>query len=409
MSKKTTQKLPELRFPEFEGEWDESKLEALTSFISKGTTPSKFSDFGVNYVKIECLNGIHIIKDRCAYIDEEIHFKELKRSILKENDILFAIAGATVGKVGVVTSEILPANTNQALAIIRLKNYKQKYFILHILESVRMKKYIQESISVGAQPNLNLKQINDFKFYHPQQLEQQKIANFLTAVDKNINLLTQKKTLLEQYKKGVMQKIFNQEIRFQPDSQEVQLAQAAEPIATYGNNRYPDWGVKKLGDVLDYEQPTKYLVSDTEYDNSFLTPVLTAGKTFLLGYTNEINGIFKEKLPTIIFDDFTTAFQFVDFPFKAKSSAMKMLIPKNKNVNLKYVFSAMQMLKFPLGEHKRYWISEFQHQKIKYPCLEEQQKIATFLSALDDKITNLQTQIDHYTTWKKGLLQRMFV
>jgi len=96
-----------------------------------------------------------------------------------------------------------------------------------------------------------------------------------------------------------------------------------------------EWEKKTLGEVLSYEQPTRYLVENAKYSDEYETPVLTAGKTFLLGYTNETKGIFNNNLPTIIFDDFTTAFQFVDFPFKAKSSAMKMLIPATSETNMK--------------------------------------------------------------------------
>jgi type I restriction enzyme S subunit len=91
-----------------------------------------------------------------------------------------------------------------------------------------------------------------------------------------------------------------------------------------------EWEEKKLKDCLDYLQPTKYLVSSTTYDDKYKTPVLTAGKTFILGFTDETNGIFKDNLPVIIFDDFTTATKFVDFPFKAKSSAMKILLAREK-------------------------------------------------------------------------------
>ncbi|NJW54550.1 restriction endonuclease subunit S [Salinimicrobium sp. CDJ15-91] len=189
-----------------------------------------------------------------------------------------------------------------------------------------------------------------------------------------------------------MQKIFSQEIRFKDED----------------GKEYPVWNKKKLRDILTYEQPTKYLVESTEYDNGFETPVLTAGKTFILGYTDETEGIFT-KLPVIIFDDFTTAFKYVDFPFKAKSSAMKMLIPNSNEVNIKFVFEAMGRIKFPLAEHKRYWISEFQHMKIPYPCIEEQSKIATFLTSIDRKIALVQKQIDGSNQFKKGLLQQMFV
>src|SRR5690606_22660134 len=115
--------------------------------------------------------------------------KELKRSILKENDVLFAIAGATIGKCTIVTKKALPANTNQALAIIRLNENENKDYIFQILTSEGMGKYIKDNISVGAQPNLNLEQINSFSFSYPSLEEQMKIANFLSSIDEKLNLL----------------------------------------------------------------------------------------------------------------------------------------------------------------------------------------------------------------------------
>ena len=102
------------------------------------------------------------------------------------------------------------------------------------------------------------------------------------------------------------------------------------------------YGARKLGEVLEYEQPTKYLVSSTDYKDEYTIPVLTAGKSFVLGNTNEKNGIFpKEKLPVIIFDDFTTAIKFVDFPFKVKSSAMKILHAKKNEADIRFLFYKM--------------------------------------------------------------------
>ena len=131
----------------------------------------------------------------------------------------------------------------------------------------------------------------------------------------------------------------------------------------------------ELGEVLDYEQPTKYIVASVDYDDSYSTPVLTAGKTFILGYTNEKDGIFKEKLPVIIFDDFTTAIKFVDFPFKVKSSAMKILHAKKDKADIRFLFYVMQKIKFVSHKHKRYWISEYSKIKIPLPPLEVQLKI----------------------------------
>lgn len=117
---------------------------------------------------------------------------------------------------------------------------------------------------------------------------------------------------------------------------------------------------RKFEDALDYIQPTKFIVHSDQYSNEYKTPVLTAGNSFVLGYTDEFDGIYaasKEK-PIILFDDFTTAVQWVDFNFKVKSSACKILVPKNGYI-LKYLFYAMKSLNFDNSQHKRYWISEY--------------------------------------------------
>ncbi|QVI85620.1 restriction endonuclease subunit S [Pseudomonas viridiflava] len=167
------------------------------------------------------------------------------------------------------------------------------------------------------------------------------------------------------------------------------------------------WELKELGDCLDYLQPTNYLVSSTAYDDKYEVPVLTAGKTFILGYTNETEGVFDKKLPVIIFDDFTTASKYVDFPFKAKSSAMKILLAK-KHSNIKFVYESMQMIKYEVGVHERHWISTFSKIKIPVPCNKEQQRIADFLTSIDEQITARSQKIDSLRAHKKGLMQQLF-
>jgi type I restriction enzyme M protein len=135
------------------------------------------------------------------------------------------------------------------------------------------------------------------------------------------------------------------------------------------------WPMVELGDVLDYEQPTKYIVDSVDYNDEFAIPVLTAGKTFILGRTNETEGIFKEKLPVIIFDDFTTATKYVDFPFKVKSSAMKILHADKNKIDIRFAFYSIQKIVFPINEHKRYWISEYSNIKIPLPPLDIPKKI----------------------------------
>ena len=150
---------------------------------------------------------------------------------------------------------------------------------------------------------------------------------------------------------------------------------------------------RPLGELLAYEQPTKYLVSSKDYDESYPTPVLTAGKTFILGYTNETEGIYpaSEEEPVIIFDDFTTAFKWVEFPFKAKSSAMKMLTLKSGTNSLfKYVYYAMQCIVYNSSDHARQWISKYSNIEIPVPPIEIQEAIVEIL----DKFTNLEAELE---------------
>lgn len=142
------------------------------------------------------------------------------------------------------------------------------------------------------------------------------------------------------------------------------------------------WEMIKLGDVLEYEQPTKYIVSSDLYSDDFSIPVLTAGKSFILGYTNESVGVFRN-LPVIIFDDFTTESKFVDFPFKVKSSAMKILKAKEEFADIRFMFYLLQTLNIDCDQHKRYWISKFAPLQIPLPPLPIQKSIAEILDTAD--------------------------
>ena len=157
-------------------------------------------------------------------------------------------------------------------------------------------------------------------------------------------------------------------------------------------NKNTKWQMLELGEVLDYEQPTKYIVHSVDYDDNYSTPVLTAGKTFILGHTNEKDGIFEKNLPVIIFDDFTTAVKFVDFPFKVKSSAMKILHAKKDKADIRFLFYAMQKIKFVSHKHKRYWISEYSKIKIPLPPLEVQKQIVKDITDEEKKISVLKKE-----------------
>lgn len=168
-----------------------------------------------------------------------------------------------------------------------------------------------------------------------------------------------------------------------------------------------EWEELELGSILSYEQPGPFLVQSTDYVDSGV-PVLTAGKTFILGYTNEDFGIYTN-LPVIIFDDFVTESKYVDFPFKAKSSAMKMLsVRDNARHNIRFIYDVMQLIDFPLTDHKRWWIAEYSHLKVRVPAsIEEENAIANACSTIDGEIHVLEIQREKYALIKQGMMQEL--
>ena len=357
--------IPKLRFKEFSGVWEDKLIGQILTVGS-----------GKDYKHLS--NGDIPVYGTGGYM-------------LSVNDYLYDGESVGIGRKGTIDKPIFLTGKFWTVDTLfythSFKNSVPK-FIYSIFQRINWKLYNEAS----GVPSLSKSTIEKIKIFIPSKHEQEKIASFLISIDTRIEQLTKKEELLQQYKKGVMQKIFNQEIRFKADD----------------GSEFCEWEEKKLGDLLDYIQPTKYLVKGTEYNDSYIIPVLTAGKTFILGYTNETDGVFENNLPVIIFDDFTTANKFVNFPFKAKSSAMKILVPKNNN-NIKFIYEAMQMIKYEVGGHERHWISKFSFLNIFIPCIEEQTKIANFLSSIDSKIEQVQKQLNFTKEFKKALLQQMFV
>lgn len=167
----------------------------------------------------------------------------------------------------------------------------------------------------------------------------------------------------------------------------------------------------ELGQLLSYEQPTPYIVESTKYSEKYKTPVLTAGKSFIIGYTNEETGIYNS-IPVIIFDDFTTSSQYVNFKFKVKSSAMKILTANTDLVLPKYIFYRMQIINFDHSTHKRYWIQHYSKLKIQIPTLSEQEriirKIEELFSELDKGVETLQTIKHQLAVYRQAVLKEAF-
>ena len=171
------------------------------------------------------------------------------------------------------------------------------------------------------------------------------------------------------------------------------------------------WKQRKLGDVLKYEQPQAYIVESTEYDKKNKTPVLTAGQSFILGYTDEEFGIKEasKKSPVIIFDDFMTTTHYVDFPFKIKSSAMKLLTVRDeKKDDFYFSYIALDNIDYSVQNHERHWISKFADFNVLMPSYEEQSKIGEFLREIDNLIILHQRKHDRLKNVKKSMLEKMF-
>ena len=221
------------------------------------------------------------------------------------------------------------------------------------------------------------------KVVFPSVVEQQKIAAILTTQDKVIELKEKGLAEKQRQKKYLMQQLLT------------------------GRKRLPGfnktWNTVELGEIFDYIQPTKYLVKTTDYDNAYKTPVLTAGKTFILGYTSETKDVYTN-VPVVIFDDFTTATQYVDFPFKVKSSALKILAVKD-GFNIFFAYEAMQLIRFAVGGHERHWISQYSCLTIDVPEIGEQSAIAQVLSTADREISLLRQDIEQEKQKKKALMQ----
>ncbi|QBK77383.1 restriction endonuclease subunit S [Myroides odoratimimus] len=375
---------PKLRFPEFREEWIEKTIGKVIKFRN-GKGHEKVIDSNGDFIVV---NSKYISTDGFVskYTNELI-------SPLFKNDIVMVMSdlpnGKALAKCLLIEQDNLYTLNQRICALTPNPLQNNPFFLKHIIS--RNSYFLKLDDGVN-QTNLKKNEVLNCPLTIPTLQEQTKIADFLGAVDKQLDILNQKKEKLNLYKKGVMQQLFSQQIRFKDDN----------------GNDFPDWQEKTLGEVLKYTQPNKFIVKSTDYNNLYNIPVLTAGKSFLLGYTNETDNIYKN-IPCIIFDDFTTSSQFVDFEFKIKSSAMKILNTIG-NDNIKFLFELINTIHFPTGdEHKRYWISEYSKLKLSIPTIEEQTKIANFLSAIDNQIEAVENQITKTETYKKGLLQQMFV
>ena len=235
-------------------------------------------------------------------------------------------------------------------------------------------------------------------FFTDNSDEQTQIGSYFRQLDNIITLHQRKLEKLKNIKKSCLEKMFPKNGEVVP---EVRFKGFTD-----------DWEQRKLGDVLRYEQPQSYIVKKTEYNDKYDIPVLTAGQSFILGYTDELFGVKEasETNPVIIFDDFTTSSHYVDFSFKVKSSAMKLLALNYLEDNIYCVFNVLQNIKYVPVNHERHWISTFAKFDILLPkSCDEKKQVGQFFYKLDNLITLHQRKLEKLKNIKKSCLEKMFV
>lgn len=252
-----------------------------------------------------------------------------------------------------------------------------------------LSKIAQEGARNHGLLNVSIEDFFNIKISVPTIDEQIKITKIVNKIDVIIDKMVEKKQKEEMLKLNIMDQIFKQRIKFKDSD----------------GKYYRKWIDNQVKNCLKYEQPNKYIVSNTEYNDKNSTPVLTANKGFILGYTNETNNIY-EKGDVILYDDFTMDIKYVDFPFKIKSSAMK-LLTQQKGIDLKFMYYLLQQKKLQPDVHARTYISKVELMNVKIPEIEEQRRISSLLDLIDKKILTIQKLIDEYKVLKGVVMQKL--
>jgi type I restriction enzyme S subunit len=402
--------LPQLRFPEFKGEWEKKKLADVAEF--KAGYAFKSNDMLSTVSNYQLLKMSNVYQsefrlDRNPSYWESVDKKQ-KEFLLKKGDSILTLTG-TVGKrdygYSVLIKESNKFLLNQRLVLLREKKGKSvNEFINYILSNERFLFYFfaEAKGGTGNQTNVSTEDVKNIQLNFPSHPEQTKIAAFLTAVDNKLTALKQKKTLLEQYKKGVMQQIFAQELRFKDDN----------------GIDFADWEEKKLGEMCDVimgQSP-----DSRSYNSDRVGIPLIQGnadiknrKTNPRNYTTQLT---KEcKIGDLILTVRAPVGAVAKSIHNACIGRGVCSIKNKSNSSIEFIFQFLLDYEVKWGSLEQGSTftavsgTEIRNLKIISPCIEEQTKIANFLSAIDEKINHCQGQIDQTTIWKKGLLQQLFV
>ena len=410
-------KVPKLRFKEFNNEWEEKKLGDFITINGRigfrGYTVNDIVDSkekGAIALSPTNLLENKIYFSKLTYISN-FKYEESPEIKLQIGDILLVKTGSSYGKVGFLTNLPWKATINPQLVIIKTK--LNKSFLYYFMNTFIFQKQIEENIVGGAIPTLSQESIKKFKFFYTMFQEQEKIANFLSSVDKKISLTEEKLNLFKEYKKGIMQKIFSQELRFKDSN---------------GNN-YPNWEEKKLGDIFD-----RVIDKNKENNTNILTISAQYGLISQTDFFNKsIAGKDLSKYYLLKKDDFAYNKSYSNgYPFGAIKKLKKYekgvvstlyicfrLKDKTNDVNFfeqffetKKIDKVIQNIAQEGARNHgllNISISDFFDINLFIPCLEEQKKIADLLSSIDNKIEKIENEVENLKEFKKGLLQQMFI
>lgn len=374
---------PRLRFPEFSGEWVEKKIKEFANCYAGATPSTKERKYWENGT-IPWLSSGEVNKKHISFTDNfitKIGYDSCSTKMIPANTVVMALAGQgkTRGTVAITEIELC---TNQSLASIVTNETVDDKFLLYYLET-QYSNLRAISSGDGTRGGLNLNIINEYSVFLASLPEQKKIAAFFTLLDRRIQKQRQLVERLKTYKRGVIKQYFS---------------------AQKDNTK---WTKSTISNCLFYEQPQKYIVHSEHYSNTYETPVLTANKAFILGYTNELDGIY-DKGDVLIYDDFTMEVKYVDFPFKVKSSTIKMLTPQS-GIDLYFMFTLLKSLDLQPEGHQRSYISILEPMEVNIPCYEEQARASGIFRLLDKQIEKEQQLLHKILDLKSSLLQKMFI
>ena len=350
--------------------------------------PPPQANEGVPFLVISDVNTGKICFDKSRFV-EESYFCSLPDSRkASKGDLLFTVTGSY----GIV----IPVETEREFCFQRhiglIKVIADSSWLRYVLMSRYVQAYCNKVATGTAQKTVGLAMLRELLIPIPPLPEQQRINSVIEQcmllVDDVKTSTIELKDRIVKAKNRILDLAIHGKLVPQDASDEpaAELLKRINPkaVASCDNPHYeqiPDgWCFCTLEDIVDYEQPQAYIVHSTDYSDSYKIPVLTAGKSFVIGYTNEQDGICNN-IPVIIFDDFTTDSKYVDFPFKVKSSAMKILHVKD-GINIKYVAYFMSITRLIGDTHKRYWISEYSKVTIPLPPKAEQDRIVNQIEGL---------------------------